>query len=187
MAVPFIIDYTKRHSVSQITWGNRYLVLATDLTEAISALDALTPLEVAVHQATVEILQARVATLAANDGLYVSVPLSEVGSVGETGPEMPAITTINVEMLAAGFGRPSRKYYHGFYGTSAMHLTVAQRWSDARVTAVRDAMLTAIGALQDNATPMCDPDEQLITEAVIVQRLFGFHQFHKQSPRTPPA
>lgn len=185
MSSIFIIDITKQHSVSQIKWGNRYLVRANDLTDASSAVGTLTALEIAVHQATVDLVQARVSTVESSNDDYLTIPLASAGSVGETGPEMPAITTINVEVVVAGFGRPSRKFYHGFYGTSAMHLTLPQRWSSTRETAVFEAMQEAIDLLSSNSTPLVDPDNQEWTTAVIVQRTFGSHQFHKRSPRQP--
>jgi hypothetical protein len=181
----FIVDITKQHSVNLMEWGNRYLVRATDLTEAASAVPFLTDLEAGMHQATVNILQARVRVFAPGVAPYISIPIDAAGTVGETGPEMPAITTINVQVVVAGFGRPSRKFYHGFYGTSAMHLTVSQQWTDTRVNAAQSLLQTAIADLGTNATPLVDPDDQEWTDAVIVRKVFGSHQFTKQSPRPP--
>lgn len=179
----FIVDITKQHQVNLMEWGNRYLVRATDLTEAASSVPFFTDLEQAVHQATVSIMNARVRLLDPGDNPYVSIPIDAVGLVGETGPEMPAITTINAQIVVAGFGRPSRKFYHGFYGTSAMSLTASQQWTDDRLNGLSGALLSAIEGLAGNATPLVDPDDQEWTEAVIVRKVFGYHQFNKRSPR----
>lgn len=181
----FIIDFTKEHSVNLQKWGNRYLIRADDLTEAISAVPLFEDLERGAHSEGVAILQARVATVAANDGLYLNVPLDWVGTQATDDVILPLITTMNLEIIPDGFGRPSRKYYHPCVGPSLCSTTLFQQWLPTFLSDVRDAMIATITACNSNSTPLVDPDDQPLTEAVIAQRQFGFHQFHKRSPRTP--
>jgi hypothetical protein len=181
----FIVDITKQHSVSLQTWGNRYLVDTTDLTAASSAAPIIGAYEQTVHSEGVLILQARIATLEANDGLYVNVPMDLVGLLDAEDKLLPLITTINLEMVPNGFGRPSRKYYHPCVGMTYVSATLFQQWDTTFLAGIRDGFVTLIEDLIANDTPLNDPDGQRLTNLVVAQRQYGSHHFHKRSPRTP--
>lgn len=182
----FIVDITKRYGNVTYEWGNRYIVNAADLTDASSVAAILVTGEKVIHSSFVEFIQARVATVAANDGNYITLPLTGFGEQVPDGLPLPAITTVNVEVQIAGFGRPGRKFYHPFLDPSYMSTVKEFSWLDGYLTTVFDAVIQMISDANDNGTPIVrDPDHEWL-EAIAVQRLFGYHQFTKQSPRPAP-
>jgi hypothetical protein len=181
----FIIDVIKRFGSVIHRWGNRYLVLAEDITAASETVPDIVAGEKAFHSQYVNFERARVSSAVANDTLYENVYLSGTGDIVPVNLALPAITTMNVIVPVSGFGRPSRKFYHLFVDASYMSTTNDQEWLGSLVGTCGEAMVTMQGSLLALDTPLVDPQQQLWTNNIIVDPLFGFHQFHKQSPRQP--
>lgn len=179
----FIVDITKEYNNQE--WGNRYLVDAPDLGSAQDAGIPLAEQEKTFHSQAINFIQARVASLAANDGLYVTIPLSGTGALVVLNNLLPLQTVVMADIIVGGFGRPSRKYYHVGMDADSIHPTTPQHWATAILAAVDGgvaAMAPTIAALD---LKLVDPDGQDWTETVRVDPKFRYHQFHKQSPRSP--
>jgi hypothetical protein len=181
----WIVDVIKRFGSVIQRWGNRYLILAEDITAAADAVPAIETAEKAIHSQYVNFERARVSSYAANDTLYQNVYLTGTGDIVPAGLAGPLQVCVNVVVPVSGFGRPSRKFYHPCLDASYYDTVTDQSWLGSFVGNVGEAMVTLQGTLLSLDTPLADPQEQLWTNDIIVQSLFGYHQFHKQSPRQP--
>ena len=178
----FIVDVKKRYVGNLQPWGNRYIVRADDLETAQTAGPIIAINEKLFHSEAVEFLQYRVATVAANDGLYVSAPISGFGSRLVDGIVVPIQVCVRVDFSVNGFGRPSRKFYHTCVGVGDGG--DVQRWDIGLVELVDDSLQTMLTALSSNGTPMVDVDDQTVTgESAFFS--YAYHQFHKRSKHNP--
>lgn len=179
----FIVDVTKQHSITLQTWGNRYIVNASDLTDAASAAPIIADSESEFHFERVNFVQARVATVTANDGIYVTVPLTNVGQNPITGKEMPLFLTLDGVFQVSGFGRPLRKFWHTcfddtFYDTD-------YTYDDAFLSSARTSVITMIDNLETNGTPWVKDGDSPIVAVTLKTHVLS-HQFTKASKRTTP-
>ena len=181
----FIVDITKRVGEVLYEWGNRYLVNGTDLTDAASAVAIIAAAESNIHSELVTFVQGRVATVTANDGVYVTVPLDLTGQIATATPWLPPITTDNIEVLCEGLGRPGRKYYHPMLDCGQANTAAIFQWLGSYLTEVKDQVEQMINDCQDNGTPIIKNLDSGWLPQVSVQKSFGYHQFTKQSPRPP--
>lgn len=179
----YIVDITKQHQTTLESWGNRYLVNAADLTDAASAVPIIVGQEKNIHFSNINFLQARVATFVANDGVYVTIPLDEVGQVPLTGKQMPLFLVVETVIQAAGFGRPMRKYYHT--GFDDVHYDADFTYDDDFLDDVLTCQTQIIDLLSDNGTPWIKDLDHEATFAT-VRKLVLSHQFTKASKRNTP-
>lgn len=182
----YIVDITHQYGAVLYEWGNRYIVHANDLTDAASAVPLIVAQETLFHSEAVAYIQARVATVEANDGVYVTIPLGDFGQITDLAVPLPAITTVNIEVQVAGFGRPGRKYYHPFLSAAYGSTTVPFTWLNSYLEEVQNDVITMIDNLTTNGTPLVRDADHEWLQAVTVHRVFGYHQFTKQSPRPSP-
>lgn len=178
----FIVDVKKRYIGNLQPWGNRYIIRADDLTAAQAAGPIIAVAEKNFHSQAVEFLQYRVATLEANDGLYISAPITGFGDLVPDGVIIPIQTCVRVDFSVAGFGRPSRKFYHVCVGVGSTD--DVQRWDAATVEAVDDGVQSMLGALESAGVPMVDPQDQTVTGNSVMFD-YAYHQFHKRSTHNP--
>lgn len=176
----YIVDVSKLLQGTLQSWGNRYLINAGDLTEAASAAPIIVAAERAFHSESVEFTQARVATLAANDGLYLTLPQAGNGSRPVDGNVAPIQCCVRVDFQVSGFGRPSRKFYHTGCGTN--EIDPGQRWETAVLADTDAAVAQLISDLGDNGTFWVDPQGQEVIQQS-VKGLIAYHQFTKASKR----
>lgn len=176
----FIVDITKQHAVTLESWGNRYLVNAADLTDASSAAPIIASAEASFHFGGIEFVQARVATLTANDGVYVTIPLTNVGQMAVTGKTMPLFCTLDVVAHPSGFGRPLRKYYHT--GFDDVFYDADFTYDDALLSTVFDNITQMVSDLNDNGTPWIKNTDHEVVAIAVKTRVLS-HQFTKASKR----
>lgn len=176
----FTIEVTKSCTSQGILhYGNRYIVAASDLTNAALAVDPIVTNEKVFHSQAVGYLRARVSTLAEGDDSFVTIPLSGAGGRTVSGDNLPAILTVNVAIQVIGFGRPSRKYYHTVVGEADQ---ASGAWTSGYVDDVLAAMADMITDVSAVGVDLSDPDGQAWTEAAVLGRC-GTHQFSKRSKR----
>lgn len=185
MSEKWIVDIIKRYGNVINRWGNRYLVLADDITSALDAVPPIVAGEKAVSSQYVNFERARISSFVANDTLFENFYLAGTGDIVVTGPALPGITTVNVAFPVSGSGRPSFKYYHGFLTQDQMSTTNPQEWLGSLIPTWESALDTMISDCLTAGVPIVDPQGQLWTNFSHVYPGFGFHQFHKQSPRQP--
>jgi hypothetical protein len=181
----WIVDVIKRYGNVINRWGNRYLISADDITAASDAVPTIVVAEKALHSQYVNFERVRVSSVTQNDTLFQNLYLGGTGDVVVTDPALPAITCLDIIVPVSGFGRPSRKYYHTFFTADQMSTTNPQEWLGTLLTDWEDVVNQLITDLQGLGTPIVDPQGQLWFQGAYVVPGFGFHQFHKQSPRQP--
>src|SRR5215471_2730763 len=102
----FIVDITKEFTPNGQRWGNRYIVSATDIEDAHGAAPLIVDQEKRFHSTDVAFIQYRVATVTANDGIYITVLLSVAGETGPpSSPVVPIQTCVRVDIARVGHGR----------------------------------------------------------------------------------
>lgn len=176
----FIVDVTKQHAVTLESWGNRYIVNATDTTDAASAAPIIADGEAAFHFSNINFVQARVATVTPSDGLYVTIPLTQVGLKPVTGKEMPLFCTLDGVFVTSGLGRPLRKYWHtGFDDT---FYDADFTYDDTFLSDARSAIVGMISDLTDNGTPWVKDGDSPVVGIVLKTHVLS-HQFTKASKR----
>jgi hypothetical protein len=181
----WIVDVIKRYGNVIQRWGNRYIVQADDLTAAEDAVPIIVVAEKAIHSAYVNFERARVSSMVENDTLFTNLYLAGTGDVVVTTPALPAITTLNVIVPVSGSGRPSRKFYHTFFTSDQMSDVTPQEWDGLLLPDFETAVNTMILECETASVPIVDPQGQLWSQQAYAVPGFGFHQFHKQSPRQP--
>lgn len=145
------------------TWGNVWLCDAGSL-EAAQAIGArLYDAEVSIHLPVVTFTTMRVSTLAPNDDSYLSIPLNNPGESEANGEAMPLFVTERFDIVVAGGGRPSRKYYRGVLTELYTSATVID---PAHLGAIQGLLQDAIDDLTALGTPPVDPQGQPLTTVV---------------------
>lgn len=183
MAGIFILDIFKEYNNQP--WGNRYLLKAFDLNTAANCAAPMAEQEKFFHSQAVQFVSARVSSVEASDDLYVSVPLSGTGAIVIVNPVIPMQTCVMADVLVAGFGRPSKKYYHVCVDADSFHPTTPQHWATALLATLTGAVAEMPSVCAEFDTEIVDPDQQLWTTTVRADPKFRYHQFHKRSPRQP--
>lgn len=178
----FIIDITKLCVSKNQRFGNRYIVEAADVTAAAAAVDPIVTAEKVIHSGDVAFINGRVADRIPGTDVYISLPLSGVGTAGDATQQLPIVLTTNVQFIVAGFGRPSRKFYHACLNESFQD---GGQWVDSYATNVLAALTTLISDATAAGAPIVDPQGQAWVTPVF-RKLVGTHQFTKRSRRVSP-
>lgn len=178
----FICRLRKQHSTKLIQWENRYYLSAADLATAhAAAIDALTAMEAAFHQATINII--KVVTSDLSNDTFIAADTAIACTYGASGDELPGILTVNASFNVSAFGRPDRKFYHTYYGETAQ---TGGEWTPTITDAVHDALVAGIDAVADDDARLCDIDGNFWTTPA-VKNVVGYHQFSKRSRRAVAA
>lgn len=179
----FIVDITKRHHVTLQSWGNSYLIDAATLTNAASAVSIIQGAEAAFHFDVVDFVRARVATQAANDGIYTTIPLTGTGDQISSGKTMPLFLAMEAVFQTQSPGRPLRKFYHTGFDDP---------FYDDDFTFDNDLIDDAFVALGQMITDLGDNDTTYVKAVsnaatlVSIEALVKSHQFTKASKRPTP-
>lgn len=95
-----------------VFWTNVYHVNVADAAAASAAVDAIVPLEKAVHQTTVNFTKARYRLLNPLAQAGTIKPLSGTGARSSASGSLPLFNVFRVD-FAMPSGRPNRKYLRG--------------------------------------------------------------------------
>lgn len=93
-------------------WTNRYVVLATDLAQAVIEGGSIYGMERVIHQAHVLFTRYRTSDFDPGTDNYQITVLNEFG-LRTTDDSLPLFCVIRIDFTAVGGGRPSRKYLRG--------------------------------------------------------------------------
>lgn len=179
----YIIDYTKQDHITKQTWGNRYLVDAATLADAVTASDHVLSAETAFHFDRVDFIHRLVSSATAFDTVFQSDPISASGEGISTGKTMPIFEVMEVVFGKSGGGRPGRKFYHTLYDDA--FYDADGTFDDALLSDADTALTAMIAALADIDVTFCDAAGHPYINAVPVPDV-KFHQFTKASKRTAP-
>jgi hypothetical protein len=177
----FIVDVKKEDAFTHQSWGNTYLVKAADLTDAASAAPIIVAAEKLFHFDRINFTQARVASKAADDGVYVTIPTSGAGAQITTGKTMPLFLCLEGFFNVAGFGRPLMKYWHT--GFDDVFYDADFTFDNTLMTDAFTAVSDMISDLSTNGTPWCKTLSAEVLTAPILRAEVKAHQFTKASKR----
>lgn len=181
MAPNFIVQIFK-HAFEERPWSNVYLVLADDLSDAVSQGSQLLTAELDIHYDVVTFDRIRVSTILANDDVFAIIPSGETGTVASEGGDfLPAFNRVRVDFTVAGGGRPSRKYYCMPVPEGVQDGGVIDPGAVTIIQGRIDDFLTAISG---GGVVWQDPDGQAITAGVVIPNV-AMRQLHRRRRRTP--
>lgn len=172
--------YSRKKTYDGHEFGNRYLVRASNITNAYTAIAPIIEAEKVFHSPGVTFLYARVSDLIEDNDVYYTVPQSGTGSLGDLTQALPSLLALRVDLTVLTGGRPSRKFYHPCLNESYQDQGL---WGGTYIVTVENTLSDLISDLQSNTTPLVDPDDQVIGGPVAKQ-LITHRQWSKRSKRT---
>jgi hypothetical protein len=168
----FQVDVEKQQGSEY--WTNVYHVVAVDIGDATSQAGFIVLHEREIHSDNVGFVKYRVGTYPISDGDFSLVPLSGTGSRTHSGDQLALFNVARVD-LRLPLGRPCRKYYRApiYEGDQA---------DGALTIAFRGIVDTAVEAMIADGVNLCDPDGNLVTDAVTAVPV-GMRQLRRGSRR----
>lgn len=179
----FKVDVQKVDSVNNF-WTNTYLLEAASLDEAhSSAVIHIAGGEQDIHASFITIDKVRTSTITPNDLVFRSQALNLAGTLTTSGNALALFNVVRVELPVAE-GRPSRKYYR--CGLGGGNMAAGYKWDGGVVTAIESSIADFKTALTTAGTPWVDPQGEIITTIVALEKV-GMRQLRRGSkrPTTP--
>lgn len=179
----FKVDVQKVDSVNNF-WTNVYLLEAASLDEAhSSAVVHIAGGEQDIHAAFITIDKVRTSTLVENDLVFRSQALNLPGTLATSGNALALFNVVRVELPVAA-GRPSRKYYR--CGLGGGNAAAGYKWDAGVIVGIEDAIVAFKSALTTAGTPWVDPQGDIITTIVALEKV-GMRQLRRgtKRPTTP--
>lgn len=175
----FQVRVRKQHDTKLIKWENRYYVLASDLLSAHTAAgNSLVTMEAGIHNAGITIIELITSDLP-EGGDFIAENLTVPCTNGISGDELPGILTLNCTFQKTGFGRPDRKYYHGFYGEVGQ---AAGLWVPTVTDGAAGVIADGIGGMSTDGAPLCSREGNVWLGVTVLEEV-GHHKFSKRSRR----
>jgi hypothetical protein len=179
----FLVQVFKTHPLENRPWSNVYRINAADLTAAVDGAVIIIPAEQAFHNAATQFTYARISSAVEGDDVYTTFPINEGGDRTDPADNLPLWNTVRVLINVFGGGRPSQKFYRLPLGEGDVNNYVIQ---SGVITLIQSTLTTLIDDMDNNGTPLQDPDGQN-WGAVTVQERVQMRQLHRKRRRSTPA
>lgn len=159
-------------------WTNRYILNAPSLDAARESGILISISERAFHTNRAFFTTLRTRTLAENDGVFVNVPIGQAGLFASNTSYLPLFNVCRVD-FAVPTGRPSRKFYRLPVEEGMVNDEV---FSTDILDAITTNLVSLIGTLQAQGTPLVDPQGQEILAPTVYTKV-AMRQLRRGSKR----